>query len=149
VEEAHPGDVIGLNNPAGGLFAIGDALHTGTATLNFEPIPSFSPEVFGFLRPTQVGFSKKSLGKGVTQLLSEGAVQRLKPRGEQDGADPLLAAVGELQFEVVVDRMQGEYGKKKGAGSSYAHLLQKRSGDGDRARWVHDCEVGETVSPGR
>ena len=34
------------------------------------------------------------------QLLAEGAVQMLKQRGDLDGADPLLAAVGELQFEV-------------------------------------------------
>ena len=108
VEEAFPGDVIGLNNPAGGLFQIGDALHTGSSVA-FEPIPSFSPEVFGYLRPTEVGASRKSFAKGVDQLLAEGAVQRLKERGN-DGPDPLLAAVGELQFEVVVDRMQGEYG---------------------------------------
>ena len=42
VEEAFPGDVIGLNNPAGGLFQIGDALHTGSSVA-FEPIPSFRP----------------------------------------------------------------------------------------------------------
>ena len=108
VEEAFPGDVIGLNNPAGGLFQIGDALHTGSSVA-FEPIPSFSPEVFGYLRPTEVGASRKSFAKGVDQLLAEGAVQRLRERGN-DGPDPLLAAVGELQFEVVVDRMQGEYG---------------------------------------
>ena len=44
VESAFPGDVIGLNNPAGGLFAIGDAVHTGNAPLNFKPIPCFTPE---------------------------------------------------------------------------------------------------------
>lgn len=110
VQQAFPGDVIGLNNPAGGLFQIGDALHTGAA-LSFEPIPSFSPEVFGYLRPTEVGASRKSFAKGVSQLLAEGAVQRLRERGN-DAPDPLLAAVGELQFEVVVDRMAGEYGVK-------------------------------------
>ena len=110
IQDAFPGDIIGLNNPAGGLFQIGDALHSGAAAVAFEPIPSFSPECFGYLRPTEVGASKKSFQKGVDQLLAEGAVQRLKQRGSGDGEDPLLAAVGELQFEVVVDRMQGEYG---------------------------------------
>ncbi|KAH8079151.1 hypothetical protein JL720_9411 [Aureococcus anophagefferens] len=85
-------------------------LFGGAASVAFEPIPSFSPECFGYLRPTEVGASKKSFQKGVDQLLAEGAVQRLKQRGSGDGEDPLLAAVGELQFEVVVDRMQGEYG---------------------------------------
>ena len=110
IQDAFPGDIIGLNNPAGGLFQIGDALHSGAAAVAFEPIPSFSPECFGYLRPSEVGASKKSFQKGVDQLLAEGAVQRLKQRGSGDGEDPLLAAVGELQFEVVVDRMQGEYG---------------------------------------
>ena len=110
IQDAFPGDIIGLNNPAGGLFQIGDALHSGAAAVAFEPIPSFSPECFGYLRPSEVGASKKSFQKGVDQLLAEGAVQRLKQRGSGDGEDPLLAAVGELQSEVVVDRMQGEYG---------------------------------------
>ena len=79
VQEAFPGDVIGLNNPAGGLFQIGDALHTGSK-IAFEPIPSFSPEVFGYLRPTEVGASRKSFNKGVDQLLAEGAIQRLSER---------------------------------------------------------------------
>ena len=112
VEEAFPGDIIGLNNPAGGLFQIGDALHSGAEAVNFEPIPSFSPECFGYLRPSEVGGSRKSFLKGVDQLLAEGAVQRLRTRGEGGGDAPLLAAVGELQFEVVLDRLEGEYGVK-------------------------------------
>ena len=65
--------------------------------------------MFGYLRIGAEG-NRKGFKKGIAQLLAEGAVQCLKGRGEGEGADPLLAAVGELQFEVVVDRMQGEYG---------------------------------------
>lgn len=113
VDVAYPGDVIGVNNPKGGLFHIGDALHSRAAPLFFDPIPSFSPEVFGYLRPTEVGASRKALNKGLDQLLSEGAVQRLSARHAADAqADALVAAVGTLQFEVVVDRLLGEYGVK-------------------------------------
>jgi peptide chain release factor 3 len=94
VEEAFPGDIIGLNNPSGGLFQIGDALYSGGSKIVFEAIPSFSPECFGYLRPTEVGSNRKSFQKGVDQLLAEGAVQRLKARGDGDGDAPLLAAVG-------------------------------------------------------
>ena len=47
VDDAYPGDVIGLNNP--GMFSIGDTLYTG-AHLEYEGIPSFSPEIFSWLR---------------------------------------------------------------------------------------------------
>ena len=47
VDDAYPGDVIGLNNP--GMFSIGDTLYTGTH-LEYEGIPSFSPEIFSWLR---------------------------------------------------------------------------------------------------
>lgn len=112
VEEAFPGDVIGINNPAadknGRLFAIGDALCSGNIRVEFEPIPSFSPERFAYLRPTAVGANQKAFSKGLTQMLSEGAVQLLTPRATT--GEPILAAVGDLQFEVVVDRLAGEYG---------------------------------------
>ena len=43
IEEAYPGDVIGLNNP--GLFCIGDSIYTGSKAIKFPGIPSFSPEI--------------------------------------------------------------------------------------------------------
>lgn len=47
VDDAYPGDVIGLNNP--GMFAIGDTLYTGSR-VEYEGIPCFSPEIFSWLR---------------------------------------------------------------------------------------------------
>ena len=44
VEEAYPGDVIGVANPAG-TFAIGDTIYTGSKRISYSKIPSFSPEV--------------------------------------------------------------------------------------------------------
>ncbi|PNH02271.1 Peptide chain release factor 3 [Tetrabaena socialis] len=101
--ELGQGDVIGLTNP--GAFAIGDTLITGP-TLAFPPIPTFSPELFAYLRcpPNQ----KKPFLKGVEGLLGEGAVQVLYSTDEYI-TDPVLAAVGQLQFEVVQYRMKSEY----------------------------------------
>ncbi len=105
VEEAFPGDVIGLNNP--GVFAIGDTLYSGPA-VEFEGIPSFSPEIFAWLRnPNPSSF--KSFRKGVNELREEGAVQILYDT-DASKRDPVLAAVGQLQLEVVQHRLEHEYG---------------------------------------
>lgn len=50
IEEAYPGDVIGLNNP--GVFAIGDTIFLGKK-LEYEGIPCFSPELFAYLKKSQ------------------------------------------------------------------------------------------------
>jgi peptide chain release factor 3 len=103
--EAFPGDVIGLNNP--GVFAIGDTIYNGQK-LEYEGIPCFSPELFAYLRnPNPSKF--KQFRKGVTELREEGAVQIMYSADEAK-RDPILAAVGQLQFEVVQFRLQNEYG---------------------------------------
>ena len=105
VEDAFPGDVIGLNNP--GMFSIGDTLYTGTK-VEYEGIPCFSPEIFSWLRnPNPSAF--KNFRKGVNELREEGAVQILYDNDESK-RDPILAAVGQLQLEVVQHRLQSEYG---------------------------------------
>ncbi len=105
VEDAYPGDVIGLNNP--GMFAIGDTLYLG-AKVEYEGIPCFSPELFAWLRnPNPSAF--KSFRKGVNELREEGAVQILYDTDESK-RDPILAAVGQLQLEVVQYRLEHEYG---------------------------------------
>jgi len=105
VDEAFPGDVIGLNNP--GMFAIGDTLYVGSK-VEYEGIPCFSPEIFSWLRnPNPSAF--KSFRKGVNELREEGAVQVLYDT-DQSKRDPILAAVGQLQLEVVQYRLEHEYG---------------------------------------
>jgi peptide chain release factor 3 len=105
IEEAYPGDVIGLNNP--GVFAIGDTIYVGSK-LEYEGIPSFSPELFSYLKnPNPSKF--KQFQKGVSELREEGAVQIMYSVDEAK-REPILAAVGQLQFEVVQFRMQSEYG---------------------------------------
>ncbi len=105
IDEAYPGDVIGLNNP--GMFAIGDTVYTGKKVV-YEGIPCFSPELFAYLKnPNPSKF--KQFHKGVTELREEGAIQIMYSKDESK-RDPILAAVGQLQLEVVQYRMENEYG---------------------------------------
>jgi peptide chain release factor 3 len=105
IEEAFPGDVIGVVSP--GLFAIGDTVTTGEP-LRFPGIPRFAPENFG--RVFNKDISKyKQFHKGLVQLEEEGAAQLLYAAGDM-ARRPILAVVGELQFDVVLARLHDEYG---------------------------------------
>ncbi|MCJ2544032.1 peptide chain release factor 3 [Thermostichus vulcanus] len=104
IDEAYPGDVIGLNNP--GIFTIGDTIYTGSK-LRYAGIPSFSPELFAYLKnPNPSKF--KQFQKGVSELREEGAVQ-IMYSVDDSKRDPIVAAVGQLQFEVVQYRLEHEY----------------------------------------
>lgn len=106
VDTAFAGDIIGLNNP--GVFSIGDTIYSDGKRISYPPIPAFSPELFAYLKnPNPSAY--KNFRKGLQQLLEEGAVQLLRAREDQGNEDPILAAVGQLQFEVVQRRMQDEY----------------------------------------
>ncbi|NES82461.1 MAG: peptide chain release factor 3, partial [Moorea sp. SIO2B7] len=94
IEQAYPGDVIGLNNP--GVFAIGDTIYKGKK-LEYEGIPCFSPEMFAYIKnPNPSKF--KQFQKGIKELREEGAVQIMYSTDDFK-RDPILAAVGQLQFE--------------------------------------------------
>jgi peptide chain release factor 3 len=105
LDVAYPGDVIGLNNP--GVFAIGDTIYNGQK-IEYEGIPCFSPEIFAYLKnPNPSKF--KQFQKGITELREEGAIQ-IMYSADEFKRDPILAAVGQLQLEVVQFRLQNEYG---------------------------------------
>ncbi len=106
MDEAFPGDILGLNNP--GAFTIGDTLYTGPKVA-FPPIPTFSPELFARLRNPNTSLAKK-FQKGIEQLEEEKAIQVLHPLEGGGSQEPVLAAVGELQFEVAQYRLKAEYG---------------------------------------
>lgn len=104
VEEAYPGDIVGLVNP--GEFRLGDTLCTGDP-LHYAPLPAFAPEKFAAIRCTS-STRRKQFAKGMEQLLGEGAIQTFNdPKAATK--EPILAAVGELQFDVVRYRLQSEY----------------------------------------
>ena len=104
LEVAYPGDVIGLVNAT--ALRPGDTLHDGTA-VEFPPIPAFAPEHFAVVR-CQDASKTKHFRKGIGQLGTEGAVQVLSSdlRGDQA---PVLAAVGPLQFDVALHRLEHEF----------------------------------------
>jgi peptide chain release factor 3 len=109
MDEAYPGDIIGLVNP--GEFHLGDTICTGQP-LNLEPLPQFAPEYFATLQCRDTS-RRKQFVRGIDQLVEEGAIQHFT---SPDAArrEPILAAVGELQFDVVRFRLESEYNTETG-----------------------------------
>jgi peptide chain release factor 3 len=105
IEDAYPGDVIGLVNATD--VRIGDALYADRP-VEFPAIPSFAPEMFSVVRVRDTS-KYKQFRRGVAQLDEEGVVQVLRDR-EQGETAPVLAAVGPMQFEVAVHRLENEFG---------------------------------------
>ncbi|MEI6695864.1 MAG: peptide chain release factor 3 [Bacteroidota bacterium] len=103
VEEAFPGDVVGLYDT--GSFKIGDTLSEGEIIF-FKGIPSFSPEIFKEMVNNDP-LKSKQLEKGIHQLTDEGVAQLFI---RQPGNTKIIGTVGELQFEVIQFRLLHEYG---------------------------------------
>jgi peptide chain release factor 3 len=104
VETAYPGDVVGLVNAT--ALAPGDTLYSGRK-VQFPPIPQFAPEHFAVVRAQSLG-KYKQFRKAIDQLAAEGVVQILRNDTRGD-ANPVMAAVGPMQFEVVTARMKAEF----------------------------------------
>ncbi len=104
VEEAWPGDIIGLFDP--GVFHLGDTLTQGSRFL-FEGIPMFAPENFARVASMDT-MKRKQFVKGVLQLSEEGAIQvfRQVDIGRQE---LIVGVVGLLQFDVLAFRLKSEY----------------------------------------
>ncbi len=105
VEEAYPGDIIGLFDP--GLYHLGDTLCVGRK-IRFAKIPVFAPERFARVRPMD-SMKRKQFQKGISQLSEEGAIQTFR-RDETGLEEFIVGVVGELQFDVLAYRLKGEYG---------------------------------------
>jgi peptide chain release factor 3 len=105
VDEAFPGDVIGLFDTD--IFRIGDTL-TEKSSFTYEAIPRFQPELFARLH-LRKAMKRKQFIKGLEQLSEEGALQKYRdPHAEIES--PIIGAVGALQFEVLEYRLKHEYG---------------------------------------
>jgi len=104
VENAEPGDIIGLVNA--NALRVGDTVYVGDP-VEYPPVPTFAPEHFVTASAGDIG-RYKQFRRGIEQLDQEGVVQVLRSdlRGDQN---PVLAAVGPMQFEVVEDRMTHEF----------------------------------------
>jgi peptide chain release factor 3 len=105
VEEAWPGDIVGLIDTSG-EYRIGDTL-CESPVVEYEGVPRFSPEHFAGVKIMDP-MKRKQLKKGLDQLSEEGVVQVYARPGSGD-KDPVLAAVGALQFEVLQHRLLSEY----------------------------------------
>ncbi len=105
LEEAWPGDIVGLLDTTG-EFRIGDTLAEGRR-LEFDGVPRFAPENFATVGVADP-LKRKQLQKGLEQLTEEGVVQLFRNASRAD-AYPILGAVGALQFEVFEARLKSEY----------------------------------------
>ncbi|MBR7091588.1 MAG: peptide chain release factor 3 [Clostridia bacterium] len=105
VEEAYAGDIIGIFDP--GLFSIGDTVCAPGKKFAFEGIPTFAPEHFMLVSPTDT-MKRKQFIKGMMQIAQEGAVQIFK---EFNGGmeEVIVGVVGTLQFDVFEYRLKNEY----------------------------------------
>jgi peptide chain release factor 3 len=105
VEEAWPGDVIGVHDR--GSLRIGDTL-SSDRPVHIERMPRFSPEHFARINVADP-LRRKHLDKGLRQLSEEGAAQVFYATTHA-GPEPLVGAVGRLQFDVLLHRLAHEYG---------------------------------------
>ena len=106
VREAWAGDIVGLYDP--GMFRIGDTLST-EGPMSFDAVPRFSPEHFARLQLLDP-LKRKQLQKGIQELSEEGTVQLFVEPGREK--DPVCGVVGRLQFDVLMFRLEHEYGAK-------------------------------------
>ena len=105
IEEAYPGDIIGL--PDNETFKIGDTITEGEE-LHYKGLPHFSPELFKYIENTDP-MKTKQLNKGIEQLMNEGVAQLFI---NQFNNRKIIGTVGQLQFEVIQYRLETEYNAK-------------------------------------
>ncbi len=102
-EQAFAGDVVGIPNH--GLLRIGDTLSEGEEIV-FRGVPSFAPEILRRVKLADAMKAKK-LREALQQMAEEGVVQVFLPH---DGAAAIVGVVGALQLDVLVERLNAEYG---------------------------------------
>lgn len=105
IEESYPGDIIGFITNA--EFSIGDTISTDSSII-IKSIPRFAPEIFAYLNNVHTA-KYKSFRKGLDHLITENIVQTFNVEN-QIRTVPLLGALGQLQFEVLQQRLLDEYG---------------------------------------
>ncbi|TLP75361.1 hypothetical protein FEF27_08600 [Nesterenkonia sphaerica] len=138
VDTAWPGDVVGLVNAA--ALRPGDTLHSGTGPVRYPRLPHFAPEYFREARCADAG-KHKQFRRGIRQLGEEGIVQVL--HSERRGAQhPVLGAVGPMQFDVVLERMRGEFNAPLNLDTlDYSFACQIDHEAGEVLAGHRDCEV--------
>ncbi len=105
IDEAYPGDIVGVHDT--GNFKIGDSVTEGEK-IQFNGIPSFSPELFRYVENDDP-MKFKQLARGLDQLMDEGVAQLFVSVAN---GRKIIGTVGALQFEVIQYRLQHEYGAR-------------------------------------
>jgi peptide chain release factor 3 len=103
VDEAWPGDIIGIPNH--GTLRVGDTL-SETGAVTFTGIPNFAPEILRRVRLADP-MKQKHLARALTSLAEEGVTQVFKP---EIGSYWIVGVVGPLQLDVLKSRLNAEYG---------------------------------------
>ncbi|WEV61158.1 peptide chain release factor 3 [Streptococcaceae bacterium ESL0729] len=133
IETAVAGDIIGVYDT--GTYQVGDTLLTGKQNFEYEPLPTFTPELFMRVSAKNV-MKQKSFHKGIEQLVQEGAIQLYQ---NYQTNEYMLGAVGQLQFEVFQHRMIGEYN---------AEVVMTPMGN-KTVRWINPEQLDEKMSSSR
>lgn len=131
VDEAYPGDIIGLINP--GTYKIGDILYSGKQP-NLRPLPVFAPELFATISTADTT-SLKGFKKGIEQLTEEGILHLYSSRTIGSGS-PIIGAAGRLQFDVFQRRLKDEYNV-----DTNINMLPYEA-----CRWVHEEDASKLPS---
>jgi peptide chain release factor 3 len=126
VDEAWPGDIIGIPNH--GVLRVGDTLSESEG-LTFTGIPNFAPEIVRRVRLADP-LKAKHLQRALESLAEEGVTQVFKPR---IGSQWFVGVVGQLQLEVLSSRIAAEYGLD----------VAFEQGMFETARWVTADEPAE------
>ncbi len=135
-DEAYAGDVVGIPNH--GTLRIGDTL-SEEEEINFVGVPYFAPEILRRVRLDDAMKAKK-LRQALQELAEEGVVQLFRP---QDGSPPIVGVVGTLQLDVLIARLQGEYGV--GIGFEGVPYALARWISGERLVVEKFCQVQRTA----
>jgi peptide chain release factor 3 len=139
VEEAYPGDVVGLVNAT--EVRVGDTLYLDEP-VEFPRLPSFAPEHFAVARVKDTGRFKQ-FRRAIAQLDEEGVVQVLRDRDLGDQA-PMLAAVGPMQFDVAQYRLEHEFGAPTELRMTSYHVARRTDAESAPAlRAMHGVDVLE------
>lgn len=104
-EVAVAGDVVGLLDR--GNLRVGDTVAVG-GRIEYPGVPRFSPEHFAQIHIDDA-LRRKHLDRGLRHLAEEGTILLLFAPSIT-GPVPIVGAVGVLQFDVLLDRLEREYG---------------------------------------
>ncbi|HUF01041.1 MAG TPA: peptide chain release factor 3 [Gaiellaceae bacterium] len=128
LSEAFPGDVIGLVNCPG--VRIGDTLYVGEP-VQYPPLPVLAPERFVVVR-NRDSRRYKQFQRGLAELELEGVVHVLR-RPDRGDQEPILAGVGDMQFEVTTQRLRDEYGALVDLEPAPFRVARRTDAEGARA----------------